>query len=84
MTRLNARLDEKLAKKVAYLREATRGTTTDVIRRSIEHYYESVRKESRLAREVLEEVGFIGSAEGPTNLSRDYKDDLTVLLSRKS
>lgn len=82
--RLNARLDASLAKKVAYLKTKTRGTTTEVLRRSIELYYESVRGAGDEGARVLEETGFIGCADGPSDLSTRYKAELSALLASKS
>ena len=82
--RLNARLDEALAKKVEYLKRKTSGSTTDVLRRAIEHYYDSARKSSVQAAKILEETGFVACASGPSDLSTRYKDELKELLAKKS
>jgi hypothetical protein len=82
--RLNARLDEGLAKKVEFLKRKTSSTTTEVLRRAIEHYYASTASGSRDGAKILQETGLIGCAAGPTDLSTRYKEDLSELLAKKS
>jgi ribbon-helix-helix CopG family protein len=82
--RLNARLDEALAKKLEYLRKKTQKSTTDVVRRSIELYYESVASGSDDPAQLLEQTGFIGCAEGSAKLSERYKSELGRSLANKS
>ncbi len=81
--RLNARLDAAVAKKLEYLKKRTRQSTTDVVRRSIELYYDSVAKNDE-ALELLEQSGFIGCAEGPRDLSKRYKAELMRILAEKA
>lgn len=78
--RLNARLDAELARKVKYLRDRTKKTTTEVVKASIEAYFNQISQEPTPA-ELLEE--FIGSSSGPANLSSDYKAALSESLERK-
>jgi predicted DNA-binding protein len=80
--RLNARIEEDLMRKITALREKTGGTVTDVVKASVEHYYQAVAGEPT-AQEVLERVGFIGSAVGPDDLARTYKARLGESLMRK-
>jgi hypothetical protein len=81
--RLNARLDEEMQRKVAYLRKRTGLDTSDLVRASLDHYYEAIRSGGGKAREILEESGFIGIAPGPADLSERYKDVLTRTLEKK-
>lgn len=78
--RLNARIDEELARKVKYLRRRTRQTTTEVLKASIEAYFRQVTDEPRAA-DLLS--AFVGSAAGDPKLSTDYKTELTRSLARK-
>jgi hypothetical protein len=80
--RLNARIDARLAKKVATLRRVTGQTTTDVVRVALERYHDSIERETR-PYELLLEGGLIGCAEGPVDLSVTYKDDLARSLDQK-
>jgi predicted DNA-binding protein len=79
--RLNARIDAELARKVRYLRQRTGQSTTEVVRRSIEAYFEDVRALARPA-DLLHE--FVGCAKGRRDLSTRYKDLLTQSLSKKT
>lgn len=81
-TRLNARIDASLAKKMATLRRVTGQTTTDIVRVAIERYYASVEREAR-PYALLEEGGLIGCADGPSDLSIAYKDALVRSLDQK-
>ncbi len=74
--RLNARLEPELGKKLASLRRRTGLGTSDVVRTSIERYYETVRVGGTDARAVLEVTGFLASGEGPADLSERYKEHL--------
>ena len=82
--RINARLDGELAHKVAYLRAQTNKTTTEVVRESIERYYEAVERRGASAREIFARAGFIGCADGARDLSRRYKQLLLESLSKKT
>jgi hypothetical protein len=78
--RINARLDGDLAGKLDYLRQRTGATTTEVLRASLEAYFEQVKSRDKpehlLAR-------FIGCAEGPEDLSSTYKAEVTQSLATK-
>jgi hypothetical protein len=81
--RLNARLDGGVAKKLECLKQRTGRSTTDVVRRSIELYYDTVARGGE-ALQLLEQSGFIGCAEGARNLSERYKAELERLLDAKT
>ncbi|MET0795566.1 MAG: CopG family transcriptional regulator [Polyangiaceae bacterium] len=81
--RLNARLEPELERKLAYLRDRTGLGTSDVVRASIERYYEALRAEGANARAALEASGFVGSGAGPADLSERHKQYLAESLTRK-
>ncbi len=81
--RLNARLEPELERKLAYLRERTGLAASDVVRASIEHYYETVRASGADARDILTASGFVASGTGPSDLSERYKQHLTDSLAKK-
>jgi hypothetical protein len=81
--RLNARLDPEMERKVAYLRRRTGLGTSEIVRVSIDHYYEAVRAGGSKARAVLEASGFIASGEGPADHSERYKEHLSAEVQRK-
>lgn len=81
--RLNARLDDELAKKVDFLRRRTGSTTTAVIRRSIERYYDEERGTDEAGADALFATGFVGCAAGEAELSLRYKKALHEALGKK-
>ena len=81
--RINARLDEDTGKKMEYLRQQSGKSQTDIIKNAIDLYYESRRSKARAKITTLLESDFIGCANGPADLSDDYKNDLTRALEDK-
>lgn len=81
--RLNARIDEELSRKLATLKRVLRISTTEVVKRSIEHYYEATMSSGASAAERLGASGLIGCARGPKDLSVNYKDELARALAKK-
>ena len=79
--RLNARIDAELARKVKYLRARTQKTTTEVVKASIEAYFEQMSRRETAA-DVLAE--FVGSAQGDPELSGKYKALLATSLRHKT
>lgn len=79
-TRLNARVDAELARKVKYLRERTGASTTEVLRTSVEAYYEVVKRAERPASLL---VDFIGCFEGPEDLSENHRTLQAEALATK-
>ncbi len=71
--RICARLDEEQSKRLEFLRRETQASVSEVIKRSIDRYYEEVAQGHSLAAEIFESTGFIGSGEGPGDLSTEYK-----------
>lgn len=78
--RLNARIDAELARKVLHLRDVTGKSTTEVIKASIDAYYERVAGGHRSAKALAD---FVGSAQGSPELSSSYKAALSDSLERK-
>ena len=81
--RVNARLDEDRAAKLEYLKRATGLAVSDIVKRGIDLAYEEARRPTRSPLEILTATGFIGSGEGPADLSDRYKEELSVLLAAK-
>ena len=82
--RLNARIDDELARKLATLRRQLRISTTEIIRRSIEHYYKLAFTSETPPGDIVAASGLIGCASGPADLSARYKEELTRSLSSKT
>ncbi len=74
--RINARLDETRTQKLEYLLEATDSGISEVVRQAIDVYYEQVQERRPGAFEILSATGFIGSGEGPEDLSETYQRQL--------
>lgn len=83
-TRINARLPPDLARKAGYLERRLNLSTTEVIHRAIERYYDQITEESCSAEEICASEGFIGCAEGAPDLSGSYKAELTRSLGKKA
>lgn len=82
--RINARLDDELARKVDELCKLTGQSASAIIKVALEAYYERTRAAGMSPRAVLERSGFIGCAEGDSNLSTDYKRLLETSMRSKA
>ena len=81
--RINARLDEEMQRKIAYILDHTSISQSELVKNAIDLYYESVRKENQSSLKILLESGFIGGGHGPEDLSENYKDHLIKHLHEK-
>ena len=81
--RINARLDDTHAQKLDYLKRATHSTVSDIVKTSLDLYYDQVRGSSSRAAEVLERSGFIGCGASSPDLSTSYKEELAESLAAK-
>lgn len=81
--RINARLEPPLAKKLAYLKSKTGETTSVILRRAIDAYYEQQTETGASPLGLLEQSGFVGCSEGPAALSVNVKRELTRALRSK-
>lgn len=71
---INARVDQKLAKRIDAIRRRTGKSLTEVIEESLERYCDSQAAGNPI--DVLDSCGFIGCADGPPELSARYKDQV--------
>lgn len=78
--RVNARIDSDLARKLEWLKQRTGKSSTEVIKASVEAYFERVKSQQKPA-EMLRD--FVGCAAGDPDLSERYKSYLTQSLNRK-
>lgn len=81
MTRINARIDGELARRLLLVRERTGLSTSDILKASLDAYFQTLQPPAGAA-ELLGD--FVGSAQGPSDLSSSYKDTLTLSLERKA
>ena len=82
--RINARVPAEIARKLAVLERRTGLGTTEIVLRAIERYHAACEDEDAQPAALLRETGFVGCAEGPATLSRDYKSELTRSLGSKA
>jgi competence protein ComGC len=81
--RINARLDEEYADKLAYIQQQTNQAVTDVIKSAIELYYQQLQQEQKNALSMLVQTGFIGCGQADPDLSVNYKSILRDGLEAK-
>ncbi len=81
--RINARLDDETEKELKYIRDATGESVTDVIKHSLTLYSERLKSSQGKKMGELLDSDFVGCAEGPRDLSSDYKSYLHKALADK-
>lgn len=81
--KINARLDDELARRVEQVRRRTRKRLTQIVTESLTRYCDAeLTEQSPL--DALVRAGFVGVAEGPADLSTRYKEELRASLARKT
>jgi hypothetical protein len=83
VSRINARIDDALARQLDEIREITSESTTEALRSAIALYRASLGERGRRAADVFAATGFIGSGSGRADLSTTYKAELTRSLEAK-
>jgi hypothetical protein len=81
--RVNARLDDDRSRKLELLTALTGATISDVLKRAIDLYYDTMRRDRLRPAEILEKEGFVGSAHGDPDLSENYETALEGILAGK-
>ena len=80
--RVNARFDESYAKRMEYLTRATNMSVSEVIKSSVQFYYESVI--AQRSPELKHLSRFIGAlSSGRSDIASNYKCELVDSLSAK-
>jgi len=77
--RINARLDSESEERLRCLEKETGLSVSEIVRRAIECFYLTLRSENADPGRTLMQTGFIGCAEGPSDLSTRYKQALRGL-----
>lgn len=80
--RINARIDEELAEKLAEIERITGQGTSTIIKLALDAYIERLRATTALPEHGL--ADFIGCADGDAALSTDYKESLSASWTRKT
>jgi len=78
--RVNARLESEHSRKLAYLQARTGKSATEIVRASLELYFEHIA--GPVGSQALLE-GFVGSGQAAEDLSTEYKSHLTTSLEAK-
>lgn len=82
-SRINARLDEDLARKVSLVQKRTQRSLSLIVQESLARYCDAELGEGGEPLSILKSAGFVGCADGPADLSTGYKQELTRSLGRK-
>jgi hypothetical protein len=83
-SRINARLDKELAQKVSLVRKRTSRSLSQVVKESLTRYCDEELRKDGEPMSILKAAGYVGCADGPEDLSSDYKRHLTQTLGRKA
>jgi nucleoid-associated protein YejK len=83
--RINARLDEQSEKDLQFIKEQTGETVTQIIKELLADRANEIRQKQQPGSKMkaLLESDFVGCAEGPEDLSVNYKDYLYQGLKEK-
>lgn len=81
--RINARIEEEQAKKLESLKQTEHMTTTQVVKQALDYYFEHKKLKHKSGIQQLLDSNFIGCAEGPEDLSENYKEYLAQSLEQK-
>ena len=81
--RVNARLDEVRAAKLAELRSLTGQSASDVLKQAIDYLHREQLAQVCKHLDGLLSSDFVGCAEGPPDLGESYKRYLTDSLAEK-
>ena len=73
--RINARLDDSYEKKLLAIQHATALSTSEIIKQALDLLYEKTTLTGRQKNQKLIEM-LAGTAEGPEDLSENYKEYL--------
>lgn len=81
--RINARIDEKQLKQLEQIKQQEQMTTTEVVKRALDQYFQYQKSKKQLKIDNLLTSDFIGCAEGPADLSDTYKQKQSEALIEK-
>lgn len=81
--RVNARLDEARAAKLAELQALTGQSASDVLKQAIDCLHRERTADARSQLDGLLSSDFVGCAEGPPDLAERYKQHLGDSLADK-
>lgn len=83
---ITARINAHINTEIEFLKSSLRlPNVTSVLTYAIHTLYESVKKEEdkKSSLEMFEESGLLGCMEGASDLSVNYKDELSSIIAKK-
>jgi len=83
-SRINARLDKPLARKVSLVCKRTHRSVSQLVKESLTRFCDEQLREGGEPLALLKAAGFVGCVDGPADLSSSYKKELTGSLGRKA
>ncbi|MFA5684590.1 MAG: ribbon-helix-helix protein, CopG family [Lysobacteraceae bacterium] len=81
--RLNARLVGEDAERFRALMRSEGLSTSDLLRTALRHYHAARQRAAASPLAAFEHSGFLAGADGPPDLSGDYKRHLSAALETK-
>ncbi len=81
--KINARIDEDLQEKIEFLKAETHKTTSEIIKTSVDQYYNSVKSKQKSPYLIAKESGFVGSFAAEPDLSVNYKKYVSEIVDKK-
>jgi hypothetical protein len=82
-TRINARIDDELGEELIALARSRGQTLTELVETALRSLLKKERPPETPAA-IFKRTGLTGSGRGGRNLSRDYKQELTRSLRKKT
>jgi hypothetical protein len=74
--RLNTKLDVIQEALLLKIQERTHASVSEIVRRALENYYQTVCEQPTSAKDAFYASGFVGCAESDPDLSTTYKSQL--------
>jgi hypothetical protein len=81
--RINARLDEEHVRKLEALKQRRHLTTTEVVKKAIDYFYENEQEHPKGSLHALLESDFVGCFEDNQSTSENYKEVIGKYLDEK-
>lgn len=81
--KINARIDDELLEKIEFLKAETHQTTSEIIKTSVDQYYQSVKSKRKTSYLIAQESGFISSFAAEPDLSVNYKKHVADVVGKK-
>jgi hypothetical protein len=80
---VNAQVNDDIANKLNFIQAQTKQDLSEILKKAIELYYQTLKTPQKTPLQILEESGLIGCFEDDPNLSSNYKQVLTESLTKK-